>query len=99
MGANGLSSGELITILKQLNDGFRFIMDEHWEDNPDIVMSHVDEEYVEWLDDMGWQMQRMARQIEGEADNEEIRDLIWETRKITESIERVCDIFYTLSEY
>ena len=63
METNGLSSEELITILKQLNDGFRFVVDEHWEYNPNIVMSRIDEENVEWLDEMGWQMQRIARML------------------------------------
>lgn len=99
MGTNGLSSEELITILKLLNDSLRFVVDEHWEYNPDIVMSCIDEESVECLDEIGWQMQRIARQIGWEIDSEEVRRLIWETRKIVESIERCCDMFYTLSEY
>lgn len=99
METNGLSSEELITILKQLNDYFRFVVDEHWELNPNIVMSRIDEENVEWLDEMGWQMQRIARQIEWEVDSKEARRLIMDTHKIAESIERFCDMFYTLLEY
>lgn len=90
---------EVTTILRQLNDCLRFVAEEHWDNYPDVLIPHVEEEEVEWLDEIGWQMQRMLKQIEWEIDSEEVKDIVKDTQQIVESIKQFCNSFYLVSEY